>query len=59
MSIETESNEYSEVLPSTFDEDLAYIKNVEREFADRVDDVLEMLDLSHLRVKDKILVELN
>ncbi len=57
MSIEIESNEYAEVLPSTLDEDLAYIRNVEREFTDRVDDVLEMLNLSHLRVKDKILVE--
>ncbi len=52
----TQENE-TEVLDSTLEEDLVYIRNVEREFTESVDEVLEMLNLSHLRVKERILAE--
>lgn len=57
MTIENDTEVCMEVLNSTLEEDLAYIRNVEREFTESVDEVLEMLNLSHLRVKDRILVE--
>ena len=38
-------------LYATVDDDLAYIKTVELEFTARVDDMLKMLNLYHLRVK--------
>jgi hypothetical protein len=57
MINEFETEGCIEVLNSTLEEDLAYIKNVELEFTESVDGILEMLNLSHLRVKDRILVE--
>ena len=57
MINEFETEGCIEVLNSTLEEDLAYIKNVELEFTESVDGILEMLNLSHLRVKDRILVD--
>lgn len=59
MTMENDTEVCMEALNSTLEDDLAYIRSVEREFSESVDEVLEMLNLSHLRVKDRILVVQN
>lgn len=61
MNNERETDDITDILDATLEDDLAYIKSVELEFADGVDDMLEMLNLSHLRAKpmERILLEHN
>jgi hypothetical protein len=48
--VEFTADEYAE-LNDGFNEDLNFVKDVEREFIESADDILNMLNLSHLRVK--------
>ncbi len=61
MNKKRETDEFTEIFEATLEEDLAYIKSIELEFADGVDDMLKTLNLSHLRVKpmERILLENN
>ena len=44
-------NELADLSEGSFDEQMAYVKNVERDFIDGIDELLESLNLSYLRVK--------
>jgi hypothetical protein len=48
--VDITADEYGE-LNDGFNEDVDLIKNVESEFIESADDILKMLNLSHLRVK--------
>ena len=49
--MECAGNTLADLTEGSFDEQMAYVKNVEQDFMNSIDELLESLNLSYLKVK--------